>query len=160
VRQIPPGGEGKITVTVSTNGYGGKRIRENVYVQTNDKKQARLTLTVFGLVEKFADITPPRVMLFGIEGQPLKTQVSITPGPKYPFKIVDIRARNGNSIKLNLEESENPAEPKYILNIENTRQTPGRYTDIIYLKTDSEIRPSLNVYLSVSIAKQRQSKSE
>lgn len=160
MRQIPPGGEGKITVTVSTNGYGGKRINETVHVQTNDKKQAQLTLTVFGVVEKFVDITPPRVMLFGVQGQLLKSQVSITPGPKYPFKIVDIRARNGHSIKLTLEEAGNPAEPKYILNIENTRQTPGRYTDIIYLDTDSDIRPSLNIYLSVNIAEQRQSKSD
>lgn len=98
--------------------------------------------------------------MFGVEGQPLKTRVSIIPGPKYPFKIVDIRSRYGKHLKLNLEKSENPAKPRYFLDIENTRQTPGRYTDVIYLETDSEIRPSLEIFVSVSIAAQRQSKKE
>jgi hypothetical protein len=99
-------------------------------------------------------------MLAGIQGQPLKPRVSTTPGEKYPFKIINVRARDGKYLKLNLEESENPAKPRYFLDIENTRQTPRRYTDVIYLKTDSEIRTLLEIYLSVSIVAKQQVKEE
>jgi len=99
-------------------------------------------------------------MLAGIQGQALKTRVSITPGPRYPFKIVDIRSRYGKHLKLNLEKSEDSDKLRYFLNIENTLQTPGRYTDVIYLETDSEIRPSLQIFVSVSIAAQQKSKKE
>ncbi|MBC8198800.1 MAG: hypothetical protein ISS67_00890 [Desulfobacterales bacterium] len=51
MRQIPPGSEGKITVKVNTGGYGGKKVRENVYIQTNDKIHPELSVTVTGCVE-------------------------------------------------------------------------------------------------------------
>jgi hypothetical protein len=115
---------------------------------------------VSGQVDSVVDIRPRRVMLFGIQDQSLKTRVSITPGEKYPFKIVDIRSRYGKHLKLNLEKSEDSDKLRYFLNIENTLQTPGRYTDVIYLETDSEIRPSLQIFVSVSIIAQQKSKKE
>jgi hypothetical protein len=115
---------------------------------------------VSGQVDSVADIRPRRVMLAGIQGKPLKTRVSITPGEKYPFKIVDIRSRYGKHLKLNLEKSEHPDKLRYFLNIENTLQTPGRYNDVIYLETDSEIRPTLQIFVSVSIVALQQSKKE
>lgn len=115
---------------------------------------------MFGFVEKFVDIRPKRVRLYGVLGDPLRTTVSITPGQKYPFKIVDARARNGKYIKFDLEELKNSSVSKYILTIENTRQTAGRYTDVIYLKTDSTIRPSISVYVMGHIVAPKQSKKK
>jgi hypothetical protein len=35
--------------------------------------------------------------------------------------------------------------PVYQLTVTGSRQTPGRISDVIYLETDSKIRPTLNV---------------
>jgi hypothetical protein len=56
VKQIPAGGEGRITVKVSTQGYGGEVIRESVRIITNDEMQPGLGVVVTGPVEKFAGI--------------------------------------------------------------------------------------------------------
>jgi len=50
VKQIPAGGVGKITVKVSTQGYGGEVIRETVRIITNDETRQGLSVTVTGPV--------------------------------------------------------------------------------------------------------------
>lgn len=136
-----------ITVKVSTKGYGGRTITESVSIQTNDTKQPNLKVTVRGPVEKLAEITPSRAILTGPEGKPLSVQISITPKDKFPFKIVNIRARKGNFIKYGLEEIKESGKSSYILTVENTKPDKGRYSDVIYLDTDNKSFPPVHVYV-------------
>ena len=59
--EIPPGGEGKIDVHVST-GRSSRKIRQIVRVITNDPKNQEVRLTVTADVQ--ADLDVPRVLQF------------------------------------------------------------------------------------------------
>ena len=71
--------------------------------------------------------------------------VTIIPEAKYPFKIEEVRAQKGKDIRFELKPSEDQKQPGYQLIIENLKKTKGRYSDAIFLKTDSKIKPELKI---------------
>jgi len=114
-------------------------------VYTNDKKRSALVLTVTGKVDKFADISTTRVTLRGYAGRKISESVRIIPVEKYPFKILETKAKNGKYIRFELTELKDSKRPGYVLTIENIRKGKGRYFDYIALKTDSKIKPELRI---------------
>lgn len=105
-----------------------------------------MKLTIGGNVDKFVTIQPPRVHLRGFAGDEIKRKVTIIPEKKYPFRIVKVRAKDGKDIRFELSEEKNEnGKPVYALLIENKRLQKGRYFDMIFLETDSKIRPKLNI---------------
>ncbi len=114
-------------------------------VYTNDPNRPRHDLVVGGAVEKFATIRPQHVSLRGYAGDSIKGKVTIIPEKKYPFKIIDARAKNGTNINIQLDAVTKSSAQAYELKIENLRQETGRYYDTIILKTDSSVRPQINV---------------
>ena len=69
-RSIPPGGEGKITVTVNTEGYEGS-IYKTASVHTNDPLKSRFNLGVKAFVRVPITVTPRFVILRGKADQEL-----------------------------------------------------------------------------------------
>ncbi len=120
-------------------------MKKTAGVYTNDKSRPRQDLVISGPVEKFATIRPQHVSLRGYAGDSIKGVVTIIPEKKYPFKILDARARNGQNINIQLDEVKKSGGQAYELKVENLRQKTGRYYDTIILKTDSKVRPELNV---------------
>ena len=120
-------------------------MKKTAGVYTNDVNRPRQDLVISGPVEKFATIRPQHVSLRGYAGDPIKGQVSIVPEKKYPFKIIEARAKDGKNIKFQLDEVKSSKGQAYELKVENLREKTGRYYDTIILKTDSKIRPELNV---------------
>jgi hypothetical protein len=120
-------------------------MKKTASVYTNDKNRPRTDLVIAGKVERFATILPKHVNLRGYAGESLIAKVSIKPEAKYPFKIVNIRARDGKNIKFQLDEVKGSAKGDYELRVENLKQDIGRYVDMIFLDTDSKIRPQLSI---------------
>jgi len=126
-------------------------MNKNITVETNDQKNPKLNLTVFGMVEKFVTIIPKNVILRGFVGDQLKTTVKIIPEEKYPFKIIESKAINGKNIRFKLEEHKLSKGTEYALTVENLKKDKGRYSDNISLKTDSAIRPLIRISVNGSI---------
>ena len=120
-------------------------MKKTASVYTNDKSRPQQDLVISGPVDKFADIRPQHVSLRGYAGDSIMSKVTITPEKKYPFKILDARAQNGKNINIQLDEVNKSNGKAYELKVENLSQKTGRYYDTIVLKTDSKIRPELNV---------------
>ena len=120
-------------------------MRKTAGVYTNDKKRPRQDLVISGEVEKFVTIRPQHANMRGFVGDPIKGTVTIIPEKKYPFKILNLRAKDGKYIKYQLEETKLSDTTAYKLNIENLKTDAGRYHDSIIIETDSKIRPQLNV---------------
>ena len=120
-------------------------MQKSATVYTNDKKNPQLKLSIIGDVEKFVTIRPRKVRLRGVAGEKIKRKVTIIPAPKYPFKIVKVRARDGQDISYQLSEEKSENGQKYALTVENKRMQKGSYFDIITLETDSKIRPELHI---------------
>ena len=81
----------------------------------------------------------------GFTGEQIIKKVTIIPEEKYPFKVLKVRARNGQDIRFQLEEENKEEGLRYALIVENQRAQKGRYFDVITLETDSQIRPTLDV---------------
>lgn len=160
MRQIPAGGEGIITLKFNTNGYGGRRVRESARIKTNEANRPWLDIAVTGLVENFVDINPPHLSLRGPVGIPLKATVTIEPREKYFFKITGSRARQGNYFKFELTEESRAGKLQYQLTVETMRQAKGRYADVIYLDTDSRIKPKIQVPIVVYLYEQKKAQKE
>jgi hypothetical protein len=120
-------------------------MRKTAGVYTNDKTRPQQDLVISGQVEKFVTIRPQNANMRGIVGDPIKGTVTIIPEKKYPFKILNLRAKDGKYIKYRLEEAKESDTTVYKLNIENLKTDAGRYYDSIILETDSKIRPQINV---------------
>jgi hypothetical protein len=120
-------------------------LSKKITVYTNDPQQPTISLTISGRVERFVSISPPRVTLEGPAGQPLAATVAIEPLDKHPFKILKTKAQYGKHIRYRLRTVTEAGMPKYLMTIENLKQTAGRYYDVIYLNTDSDLKPQLRV---------------
>jgi hypothetical protein len=98
-----------------------------------------------GDVDFFATITPAYLRLFGKAGEKISGKVVILPSEKYPFKILAVKALDGQNIKLNLEKNQKEDKSGYMVTVENLMEQQGRYYDTIQLTTDSKLKPFLTV---------------
>jgi len=130
---------------LKTSSYGNSDVKKNAVVHSNDPSNPKVTLTIFGKVEKFVDLNPRYVRLTGRIGDKITVPVTIVPTAKYPFKISDVKARTGTAIKYSLSERTQAEGGGYNLLVENTRNQKGRYVDVLTLSTDSDIQPQLMV---------------
>lgn len=144
-KEIPPGGDGKVSVKLNTTGYGGTNVSKNITVQTNDKDHPALHLTIFGRVERFATITPKNANLNGSADQPVKTTVTIIPDEKYPFRISELGTHKGENVIFNIAEVKKDKKSEYLLTVENAKKSEGRYVETISLKTDNSLRPEIRI---------------
>jgi hypothetical protein len=118
-----------------------------VRINTNDPQRPWLEVVVSGRVEKFAEIRPERVHLAGPPGAPLVAEVEIFPRTDYPFTIREITAKNGAFIKYELIERCTDGKNRCVIRVENTRRDAGRYADALYVQTDSQMRPTIPIYI-------------
>jgi hypothetical protein len=130
---------------VNTSGYGGKTLKKNIDVFTDDPKKPRTTLSISGEVLRFAKLEPAYARLVGPSGTNVKRTVTITREKEYPFKVIDAKAKKGRDIRIALDEFNNDKGSGYILTIENTKSTPGRYADRVILNTDSKVKQTITV---------------
>ena len=143
-QQIPPGGGAKITIRLDTDGYGGQSVNKSVVVFTNDPAMPRQKLRMKGRVVRFVTVSPPRLVLRGEAGQPVRAEAAIIPEKAFPFGIIGVRLPDNSPIRCDLTR---PADgsPGYLLTVENLKSDPGRYHEIVELITDSKVKPKINV---------------
>lgn len=129
---------------------------KSIQVETNDPKNKSFNLMITGYVEQFVTITPSRVSLLGESGTPIKSSVKIIPEKKYPFKIQSVSVKDGKNIHHELKEEEYKEGKGYLLTVENIQNNVGRYFDIITLKTDSKIRPEIQISVYGNISSKKE----
>ncbi len=117
-------------------------------IKTNDPNRPWLGVAVTGMVEKFAEIRPERVRLAGPAGTPLETEVEIVHREDFPFSVTEIKPKNGKFITYEKTEHRSDGKTRSIIKVKNTRMEKGRYFDVLYLLTDSDIRPTIPIYIT------------
>jgi len=130
---------------VDTNGYGGTLLKKSVMVETSAAKQPNVSIEITGNVEKFANITPNKLILRGNAGEPITGTVTVSPDPKYPFRVLETKPKNGTDIQARIEEKQENNTTTYIITVENLKKDPGRYYDVITLKTNSPVKPEIQL---------------
>lgn len=150
-KQIPPGGQGKISIKANTGGYAGSRFSKNIRVYSNDPAHPQLMLRISGQVNRFVTVEPENLNLKGIAGQKIQGAVNIIPDTRYPFHILESSANKGKNIRFALEKK----EKGYVLTAENLLETAGRYFDKITLKTDNPAMPQIAVSVYGNISQEK-----
>ena len=131
-RAIPPGGEGKITLTVNTQGYHGA-INKRIRVYTNDKKNSLTRLTIKAFVKVSIRLSPRSVNLVGFEGQEIKQSVQIRANEEKPLKL----------------------EPVHLFKVyfTNIPGPAGILRGVLRLKTNYPEKPAISISIKVRIRK-------
>jgi hypothetical protein len=93
----------------------------------------------------FALVQPTYARLVGRVGSDIRKTVTITREKAYPFKITNVKPRNGKEIAIDLKEFTEAGKSGYQLTIENKKEDAGRYADAVILTTDSKIKPTLTI---------------
>ncbi|MDY0132990.1 MAG: hypothetical protein RBR53_10010 [Desulforegulaceae bacterium] len=133
---------GEIQIIIPTSGKGGRTIVEEVYAYTNDNENKKVVLKITAKINSIVSIEPEKAHLWGKVGEEVKETIIITPRQNYEFKILDMIAANGKSIDYKLEKLENNS---FSLVISNKKKEKGTYSDILFLKTDSKLKPALRI---------------
>ena len=129
-------------------------MQKKATIYSNDALQPRVDLTVRGQVDKFAQITPAHVIIRGHAGERLRRKVTVKPSSENPFSITKVKAKHGNNIKIAWKQEETPEGKTWVIEVENTRTSKGRYNDTLFLFTDSSLKPKIPVQVRGSIAAQ------
>ena len=144
-KQIPAGGEGKISIAVKTSGYGGRKMAKTSHVLTDDPVHPKKQLIVTGFVERFVTISPRgMVRMIGYLGNDIKKNITIIPEKNYPFEIKNITAKSGKDFTFNLSEKQ-PDTKGYVITLENKKAEKGRYYDTLFIETTSKVKPIFTI---------------
>ncbi len=98
-------------------------------------------------MEKFASISPARILLRGPAGLPVKGTVRIIPEKKHPFTLAEISEAKGKNITYSLEKIQGDGTEEYLLTVINTRLAKGTYYETVVLPTDLEKRPDIKIWI-------------
>ncbi|MEA3437035.1 MAG: DUF1573 domain-containing protein, partial [Thermodesulfobacteriota bacterium] len=82
----------------------------------------------------------------------IKRTITIAANAKYPFKIVEARAKVGKNVRYELKQMKHSGGGKYLLHVENLKKQKGRYFDIIYLKTNKRPLPEIMIRVRGNIS--------
>lgn len=142
---IAPGAQDRIVVQGNTHGYGGRVFHKTITVTTNDPVQPQIRLQFSGPVVQFAHIEPRHIVLRGRKNETVQAEATITPNPKYPFRISSTEVDNqlAEKIDAHLEQREGI----YHIIVSNRKSERGDYRGTIMLKTDNAVRPELVLFV-------------
>jgi hypothetical protein len=146
---IPPGGEGKIKVKVSTRGRKGN-LQKTVVVQSNDPKQPRYMLKIKGMVEVIAAFDPDRLNLKNVaKGETVTQTVKLTGREMDKLKIAELVSSKPEELTAEMITEEGKPAVKVTFKAgDKAGRISGRITGKTNLKTPKEI--FLYVYGQIS----------
>ncbi len=141
-RAIPPGGEGKITLSVRTKGYQGAH-RWSAKVNTNDPSMNVVTLRVKAFVKVPIHVSPRYVRLYGKEGQSVTRVIEIRAGLDKPLTLEPGQFNLEGKVKYTIEEIEKGRRFKVRF---TTIPSPSQiYHGFLKLKTNYPQKPEITI---------------
>jgi hypothetical protein len=149
-RTIPPGGEGKITLTVDTKGYQGK-IRKSARVYTNDPKTRETTLNLMAFVKEPVYLSPRYVSLRGKEGERITRVVEIKAGLDKPLTLTPDQFNLEGKLTYTVEEVEKGR--RFIIRFNSIPGPPQTYQGFLNFKTNYPEKPVINIRIRGRFAK-------
>jgi len=149
-RQIPPKGQGKITLTIAPYSVL-KKFAKHTKVLVNDPERPEITLTMQGWGLPMIDIEPHHIVRFeGKVGGEFKARVRFVSHLSSPLEIKQISTNIAQYIEVSLKPE--VAGKIYILEVKNKRQEPGRYVGKIEIQTNDRQKPRLMVRVFADLA--------
>jgi len=149
-KAIPPGGEGKIKLQVTTKGYQGP-VQKSAKVYHNDPNTENLVLKLKANVKVPIHLSSRYVRLYGKEGQSITRVVDIKAELDKPLKITPIEFNLKDKLSYTIEEIEKGK--KYRIKFKSIPGPPQTYAGFLKLKTNYPEKPELTVRIRGQIGK-------
>ena len=142
-RAIPPGGEGKVTLTIDLKGFQGP-VWKSAMIFSNDPQNPMISLNIHGTVRPHIEIRPaPYVQFRGIKESQQGKEIDFITTSK-PFHILRIENTLGEKITYRLETL--VKERHYRLKITN-HQKMERFSGMLKCFTDHPKRPEIQIMI-------------
>ncbi|MBN2107126.1 MAG: hypothetical protein JW832_06830 [Deltaproteobacteria bacterium] len=136
-KEIPPGGEGKINVTLKTgSGSGGKR-EKHISVMTNDPDNKRISLAIKTTVIELLGVSPSRINFYRVKkGTEQVRYASLSGEEKDAAKLTGFDSSNPSiRVDLNPQGYEGNKYQQIKITLLPTMRA-GRFFDRVTLHTD------------------------
>lgn len=131
-REIPPGGEGKVTLTVHLAGYRGK-VNKSATIYCNDPQNPRVSLSVSAKVVPFVDVRPSDTVVFRGAAAELKPQEVEIESAKTPMRILRVESDLEKEVSVKIEPLTEGTRYRVVITNQADR---GNYAGRIRLITD------------------------
>jgi hypothetical protein len=149
-RAIPPGGKGKITLTVNTKGYQG-RIHMAAVAYTNDPKMSQFTLGVRAFVQVPVLVSPRYVLLQGKAERAVTRTVEIQAGLEKPLAIEPEKFNLEGRVDYDIVEIKKGRF--YRVHFTSVPGNAGTFVGFINLRTNYEEMPIINIGIGARFAR-------
>ena len=153
---VPPGGEGKIKLTVRTEGYQGA-VHKSAMVYTNDPVKKTIRLSLKGFVKVPILVSPRRVRLYGKEGQILTRVVEVKAELDKALILTAGHFNLTEKLTYGIEEMEKGK--RFQIRFATIPGPPQAYSGFLRLKTNYPEKPELTIRIKVRVQKKAEVKS-
>lgn len=142
-RAIPPGGEGKVTLTLNLKDFQGP-IWKSATIFSNDPQSPMVSLNINGTVRPHIEIRPATFVLFkGRKEVEQEKEIDLIT-TSHPFKILKVENFLGEKIAYQLDTI--VKERHYRLKIIN-RQKKASYSGMIKCLTNHPQKPEIQILI-------------
>jgi hypothetical protein len=146
---IPPGGVGRIVLTVKTEGYQG-RVTKSALVKSNDPRQQSLSLSLSAEIRTYIVVEPaPRAVLQGVVGDDIRQVLQIRAGDGYPLQIRETSTNLGQWLDYKLVSK--GGNHQYDLELQSKAQTQASAGGYIRLLTNHPKKPELTIPIQLRV---------
>lgn len=149
-RRIPPGGVGRVPITLVTTGLG-QIVTKNATIRLSDPAAPILRVTLQGTIKTVLTMTPPDLGLFGeiVGPNPAMTrEADLTSNVPEPVKLELLKAPVRSPFDLQIKEVEQGK--RWHLTLKTVPPLPVGYAQLPFqIKTDHPKLPVLTVTASV-----------
>jgi hypothetical protein len=144
-RAIPPGGVGKITLTVRTKGYKGAH-DWGTKVITNDPRMNEVLLSVKAFVQVPIHVKPSYVHLYGKEDESVTRTVEIEAGLDKPLTLKPGQFDLAGKVTYTIEEADKGRRFKVFFT--SIKGVAGSYRGFLNLETNYEEKPIVTIRIN------------
>lgn len=153
---IPPGGEGKITIKVHTDGYEGP-VHKSALVNSNDPENGAIHIGITAFVKVAVLISPRYVSLNGKNGESITGIVEIKAGLDKPLTLTPDAFNLEGKLTYRIEEVEKGREFKiYFTSIP---EAPSDYYGFLNIKTNYSEKPAIRIQIRGHFVKDNKKKT-
>lgn len=147
---IPPGQEGKITLSVKTQNMSSGKFSKSASINCNDPKHPKLKIRLKGEIKNYISVKPSsRIYLAGTEGDIISKSVKIIQHEDSPLKITQIESDIDDKINYELKSVVEGKE--YELMVKTQKGLQGRSRGKITLTTNSKKKPNLEIRVNTNL---------